>query len=83
MKRIYNILSIQLSNSLHLAIRNEEKDGVRIERLITPNVSVEDIEEAAKQAGSSINLNGIYPISSKILRKISPILERRSAEEFG
>ena len=57
----------------YLAIWNEENDRVRIERLITPNVSAEDIEEAIKQAGGSINLNGTYPISTKILRKISPI----------
>ena len=48
-------LIIEVKNGkAYLAMWHEDWSGVRIERLITPNVSPEDIEEAIKQAGGSL-----------------------------
>jgi len=56
-----------------LATWHEDNDGVRIKRFIAPNARAEDIEEAIKQAGGSLSLDGTYPVTTKILRKFSPI----------
>jgi hypothetical protein len=56
-----------------LATWREEKDGIRIERLTAPNVGAEDLEEAIIKAGGSLDLCGTYPVTTKILRKLSPI----------
>ncbi len=44
-----------------------------IKRPITTTINPEDIEEALKQAGGSLDLEGTYPVNTKILRKVSPI----------
>ena len=67
-------LIIEVKNGkAYLATWHEDWSGVRIERLITPNVSSEDIEEAIKQVGGSLDVNGTYPVTAKILRKVSLI----------
>lgn len=61
---------------------HEEKDGVRIERLITPNVSTEDLEEAVIKAGGSLDLCGTYPVTTKILRKVSPLRKKGQSKNL-
>jgi hypothetical protein len=56
-----------------LATWREEMDGIRIERHTAPNVSTEDLEETILKAGGSLALCGTYPVTTKILRKVSPI----------
>ena len=67
-------LIIEVKNgTAYLATWQEDWMGVRIKRFITPTVSPEDIEEALKQAGGSLDLEGTYPVSTRIRRKVSPV----------
>jgi hypothetical protein len=67
-------LIIEVKNEeAYLATWYEDRNGVRIERLTVPNVTPKDIEEAIEQSGGSLFLEGTYTVSTKILRKISPI----------